>query len=307
MSAGIRRIDAHLHLWDLDVSEYAWLGPESGELHASWTPGQAAAELDRAGMAGAVLVQAEDSRVDTQFLLDVAADHPWVLGVVGWIQLDDPVAAGLDLDRWLMQPAFRGVRHLINDDPREDFLDRGAVRASLRELANRGLPFDIHDAWPRHLGQAERLARDLPGLTLVIDHLAKPPRGRDGFEAWRTGLAGVAAHPNTVAKISGLGFAGTPITVAALRPAWDTALELFGPGRLMYGGDWPLTVPKGGYQRTWRVVSELVGELAPAEQASILSGTATRVYGLPEGPSPVPDHANDHTKGTACFSESTLS
>lgn len=288
MSAEPRRIDAHLHLWDLAVSEYAWLVPEMGVLHADWSPEQAAAELERAGISGAVLVQAEDTRVDTQYLLDVAAAHPWVLGVVGWIQLDDPVAAAQDLDRWLQHPAFCGVRHLINDDPRADFLDRPTVRSSLAEQARRGLPFDVHDAWPRHLGQAERLARDLPELTLVIDHLGKPPRGRDDFDAWRVGLAGVAAHPNTVAKLSGLHVTDAPFTADALRQVWNTALEHFGPERIMYGGDWPLTVPVGGYQPTWQVVSELIGELAPAEQESILSGTATRIYGLPDAKPPRP-------------------
>lgn len=284
MSAAPRRIDAHLHLWDLAVSDYAWLGPELGVLHASWSPDQAAAELERAGMSGAVLVQAEDSQVDTRYLLDVASAHPWVLGVVGWIRLDDPLAAGRDLDRWQWHPAFCGVRHLVNDDPRADFLDRASVRSSLADLARRGLPFDVHDAWPRHLGQAGRLARGLPDLTLVIDHLGKPPRGRDGMDAWRAGLAEVAVHPNSVAKLSGLHVADAPFTVDALRPVWDTALDLFGPGRLMYGGDWPLTELAGGYQPTWQVMSELIDELSPAERESILSGTATRVYGLPDPP-----------------------
>lgn len=284
MSAGPRRIDAHLHLWDLAVSDYAWLGPEMGVLHASWSPEQAWAELTASGISGAVLVQAEDTRADTQFLLDTASAHPWVLGVVGWVQLDDPVAAADDLDRWQRHPAFRGVRHLINDDPRADFLDRPSVRASLAELARRGLPFEVHDAWPRHLAQTGRLAGDLPGLTLVIDHLGKPPRGRAGMDAWTAALAAVAQNPNTVAKLSGLQNPDAPFTLDALRPVWDTALDLFGPQRLMYGGDWPLTVPTGGYQHAWEVVSELIGELSPADQLSILSGTAADVFRLGDSP-----------------------
>jgi L-fuconolactonase len=280
LAPALSRIDAHLHLWDLSVSDYAWLTPEVGVLHASWSPEQAAGELERAGMRGAVLVQAEDTRVDTQYLLDVAANNSWALGVVGWVQLDDTVAAGRDLDRWLQNPAFCGVRHLINDDPRADFLDLPTVRASLGDLARRGLPFDLHDAWPRHLGRAEPLAHALPELTVVIDHLGKPPRGREDFDDWRTGLACVAAHPNVVAKLSGLHSADAPFTVEALRPAWDAALENFGPARLMYGGDWPLTVPNGGYQSTWQVLSVLIGELSAAEQTQILSTTASRVYRL---------------------------
>jgi L-fuconolactonase len=276
--APVNRIDAHLHLWDLDVSDYTWLGPQFGQLYASWSPAQAATELAAAGMAGAVLVQAEDSRVDTRFMLDVASAHPWVLGVVGWVQLDDTHAAAQDLDEWQRHPAFCGVRHLLNDDPRADFLDLPAVRASLTELAVRGLPFDVHDAWPRHLGQAERLAGDLPELTLVIDHLAKPPIGLADFDAWRESLARVARHPNTVAKVSALRRPAAPFTADALQEVWHTALDQFGPDRLMYGGDWPMTVPAGGYQPTWQVMSGLIAELSPSEQAAILVGTASRVY-----------------------------
>lgn len=280
MTTDISRIDAHMHVWDLDVSDYAWLGPQHGALHTSWSAEQAARELEHAGMSGAVLVQAEDSRVDTQFLLDVAGTHPWVLGVVGWVQLDDPDAAARDLDSWLRYPAFCGVRHLLNDDLRADFLDLPTVRASLAELARLGLPFDVHDAWPRHLDQAERLAADLPGLVLVLDHLGKPPRGREDLGAWRGTMERVARHPNTVAKLSGLRTPDAAFTVDALREVWDIALDQFGPDRLIYGGDWPMTVPTEGYQATWQVLSALIGELSETEQASILGGTGIRVYGL---------------------------
>jgi L-fuconolactonase len=273
-------IDAHLHVWDLAVSEYAWLTPEHGALHATFPPSAARAELAAAGIDAAVLVQAEDSERDTGYLLDVAGEHSWVAGVVGWVRLDDPARAARQLDRWQQHRAFRGVRHLVHDDPREDFLDLPSVRRSLRMLAERGLPFDVPDAWPRHLDAVERLAADLPELTVVVDHLAKPPRGRDDFGQWQEAIRAVARHPNTVAKVSGLQFPGAPFTTAAIRPVFDHALELFGPARLMYGGDWPMTVAEGGYAAVWRVLSGLIGELSQDERACLLSGTAKRVYGL---------------------------
>lgn len=282
MNADARRIDAHLHLWDRAVSEYAWLGPQLGVVNDDWSPTQAAAELVQAGMSGAVLVQAEDSRADTQYLLDVAVSQAWALGVVGWVQLDDPDKAAQDLDRWLQNPAFCGVRHLINDDSRSNFLDLPAVRASLAALARRGIPFDVHDAWPRHTGQATRLARDLPELILVFDHLGKPPRNGEELDAWQGHMEAAAALPNTVAKISGLHFRGAPLPADILRRVWDTALERFGPGRLMYGGDWPMTMAMGGYQPSWVGISQLIDDLTKSEQANILSGTATRIYRLSE-------------------------
>ena len=285
MIGGPRRIDSHLHLWDLSVSDYAWLTPELGALFSSWSPQQAAAELAVAGISGAVLVQAEDTRVDTKYLLDVASAHSWVLGVVGWIELDDPHQAERDLEQWQQHAAFCGVRHLINDDPRACFLDLTPVRSSLRKLARSGIPFDVQDAWPRHLSQVERLAGDLPELTIVLDHLGKPPRDDDGLDAWEQGLAALAAHPNAVVKFSGLHSTESPLPEDNLRRVWNVALERFGPDRIMYGGDWPLSVLGGGYQTAWNATVHLIDELTPAEQASILSGTATGVYGLTDGAS----------------------
>jgi L-fuconolactonase len=273
-------VDAHLHLWDLERGAYEWITPELGPLHTTFTAEQAHAELRGAGVDRAVLVQAEDSEADTEFMLAVAAAHSWVAGVVGWLKLDDPVAAEGQLDRWSAAPAFVGVRHLVHDDPRDDFLALPAVRTSLSLLADRGLPFDVPDAWPRHLAATAETAMALPELTVVLDHLGKPPHGRPDFAGWRSVLAEVAARPNTVAKVSGLQVRGTPFTADVLRPAWDAALELFGPDRLIWGSDWPMTLLTAGYAGTWDVLSALIGELTADEQQKILAGTACRVYRL---------------------------
>ena len=271
-------VDAHLHIWDLERSEYAWLTPELGPLYATFTAEQAQAELEAAGIVSAVLVQAEDSERDTELMLEAAERHPWIAGVVGWVQLDDPAAAARRLDRLQDHTRFRGVRHLVHDDPRDDFLGMPAVRRSLRLLADRGIPFDVPDAWPRHLAATADLAATLEDLRIVVDHLGKPPFGGADWEPWRQTLREVAAHPNTTAKVSGLQVPGSPFTVDAVRPAWEVALELFGPARLMWGSDWPLTVPAGGYGHAWDVMSALIAELSPHEQVQILSETARSTY-----------------------------
>jgi L-fuconolactonase len=266
-------VDAHLHIWDLRRSEYSWLTPELGPLYATFTPEQAAAELEAAGITSAVLVQAEDSLRDTELMLEAAARHPWIAGVVGWVPLDDPAAA----ERRLADTRLCGVRHLVHDDPRDDFLSLETVRTSLRLLAAQGIPFDVPDAWPRHLAAVAELPED---LVVVVDHLGKPPFGAPEWDRWHATLAAVAARPNTVAKVSGLQVPGTPFTVAHVRPAWEAALELFGPGRLMWGSDWPLTVLTGGYAQAWDVMSSLIAELSPGEQVQVTSYTAASVYKL---------------------------
>ncbi|MBU2693538.1 amidohydrolase [Pimelobacter sp. 30-1] len=271
-------IDAHLHLWDLDVSDYAWLGPQHGPLHRSFGPDEAARELRSSGIEAAVLVQAEDSLADTGWLLDVARTHDWVLGVVGWVPLDRPDQAATalaDLD----EPALRGVRHLIHDDPRAaTFLGLAEVRESLRLVAERGLVLDVPDAWPTHLDAVGDLAEALPGLTIVVDHLAKPPWGTAAMSGWAASLRAVAQRPNVVAKVSGLAGA-EPYTAATLRPVLDTALDAFGAHRLMYGGDWPMATARHDYAGALGPIAELVSALSPHEQAEIRRATALRVYG----------------------------
>ena len=281
LAAGLPQVDAHLHVWDLSVNTYPWLTPRHGALYDTFAPEQAHEELRACGIGSAVLVQAEDSVAETEYLLRVAEEHPWVGGVVGWVPLEHPSAAEQTLQGLAGIPRFCGVRHLVHDDPRPDFLQMPAVRRSLDALARAGYPFDVPDAWPRHLAQAGALAGDLPALTVVIDHLGKPPRGRPDLADWERELRAVAARENTVAKLSGLWTAGAPFTAEALRQVWETALDLFGPARLMYGGDWPITVPHGGYQATYGVLVELVAELSPAEQREVMGGTARRVYHLP--------------------------
>lgn len=277
---GRSTVDSHLHVWDLDVCDYPWLGPEHGDLHRTYTPAEAGEQLAACGVGRAVLVQAADSLAETQLMLDVAAGHAWVAGVVGWVPLDDPPAAEEALLRWEGLGPFRGVRHLVHGEPRADFLDLPEVRRSLRTVARYGHPLDVPDAWPRHLAQTRRLAREIPDLVVVVDHLAKPPRGRPDFDDWRAELARVSAVPNTVAKVSGLQLAEAPYDVEALRPVWEIALEGFGPDRLMFGSDWPMTVPHGGYRPTYELLTALIGELTPPEQDALLGGTAERVYRL---------------------------
>ncbi|SDX27545.1 L-fuconolactonase [Arthrobacter sp. cf158] len=284
-------IDSHLHLWSLDTfvpggeRPYSWLGPQHGPLFRSFGADEARETLDAAGVRGAVLVQADDTLADTQSMLAVAAQNPWVLGVVGWIRLDSPADARKQLARFAAHPAFKGVRHLVHDDPRAGFLALPAVRESLALLARQGFPFDVPDAFPRHLGSVVRLARDLPELTVVLDHLGKPPRGdAAAMESWRTDVRALGREPNAVAKLSGLHLPGVEYTADSLRPLFESALEAFGPRRLMIGGDWPVSTLGAPYGRTLDVLLELLSSLEPSEQDDVLEGTAIRTYGLAAAP-----------------------
>lgn len=276
-------IDAHVHLWD-PADGYPWLSLIDPALKHPITAADAKATLADSGVTRAVLVQADDTAADTERMLAAAAE-PWVVGVVGWVPLDDPARAAADLERFAGVPKLRGIRHLVHFDARADFLEFPSVRGSLARVAAHGLAFDVPDAWPRHLDQATALAAELPELTVVIDHLAKPPFdagiGGDEWSAWAAALRRAAALPNVLGKVSGLHRAGDAYPVETVRPAWDLALELFGPDRLMYGSDWPMTVAGSGYASTWRQLRTLIDELSSDEREQLYAGTAQRAYRLP--------------------------
>ena len=274
------RIDSHLHLWELADGQYSWLTPEHGVLYNTFTGAQAKATLAAAGIGQAILVQADDTAADTEAMLAAAAANDWIIGVVGWLPLEDPAASAALLEKWGESPKFRGVRTLIHDDPRPDVLELAPVRESLALVEQFGLPFDVPDAFPRHLGQVADLARALPELTVVLDHLGKPPRGGapEQMMLWKQQLGAVAALENTVAKVSGLHTSGAEYSADALNQIWDIALSAFGPDRLMFGGDWPVSLLGSSYQETVNLAATLFAALSPSERKSLWSGTAQRTY-----------------------------
>lgn len=274
------RLDSHVHLWELADGQYSWLQPSHGLLYDSFTPAQARETLSGAGVQQAILVQADDTAVDNVAMLAAADANDWIIGVVGWLPLEDPAAAAALLAQWSANSKFAGVRTLIHDDPRPDVLDLAPVRQTLALLEKAGLAFDVPDAFPRHLGQVSDIARNFPGLAVVIDHLGKPPRAGGGaaMEVWERELRAAAALPNTVAKLSGLHTEGAEFSAPALAQVWDVALSAFGPQRLMFGGDWPVSLLGGSYAQTVSVAAELIDSLSPTEAQAIWSGTAKRTY-----------------------------
>lgn len=277
-------IDSHLHLWDL-ANPPGWLTADLAPIHRTFTAEDARQMHAQAGYTEAVLVQVDDTRADTEHMLDIAAAHPWVLGVVGWVDLTDPASVHHDLQTWGTTSAgtgaIAGIRHLIHEDPRSDFLDLPPVRESLSILAAAGVPLDIPDAFPRHLRQAGDLADDMPALTIVIDHLGKPPASRgEEFEAWRDEFTGAAARPNMFAKVSGLHHGGRILPRELATEAFGLAVEHFTPRRLMVGSDWPMPLLADGIEPHTELLEALLGQLSASDRDLLQRRVAKHVYGL---------------------------
>jgi len=282
------RLDAHQHFWRYDATDYAWITPALGEIRRDFLPEDLAPLLAAAGLDGSLAVQARSLERDTDELLALArasqGSRTPVLGVVGWLDL---AAADIEakLDRYRGERLLVGLRHVVQDEPDDRFLDRPDFRRGVRAAAARGLIYDVL-VYPRQLPAAVDFARALPDVPLVLDHCAKPPlragHGSPEMAAWERGVRELARCPNVVCKVSGL------VTEADWQ-AWraedvlrcvDTVLAAFGPARVLYGSDWPVALLAASYPRVFGLAARAVAGCTAEERAAFFGGNAARVYGL---------------------------
>ncbi|MBF6329897.1 amidohydrolase family protein [Nocardia transvalensis] len=273
-------VDAHVHVWDISGGkfhvEYEWLTQTSDVLFQTYTLEDLEPQLAEAGVGALVLVQASDSTAENLALLEAAAHAPRRAVVVGWLPLHRPDRVATELARY---PGLVGVRHMIHRDPDPKWLLRPEVSESLSILADAGLSFDAVAERPDLLAQVPVIAADHPNLTVVLDHLGKPPIADGRWHPWADLLAEAAAQPNVVAKISGLATVSAPgFTAAHWRPYVEHALSVFGPNRLMVGGDWPFTLTAASYRTVWQATLGTLSGLSAADRAAVLSSTARRIY-----------------------------
>ncbi|AXG81499.1 amidohydrolase family protein [Streptomyces paludis] len=277
-------IDAHHHLWDLSVRDQDWItGPEMAPIARDFTLAELTAEAVAAGVSGTVLVQTVADPGETPELLATAASSELIAGVVGWTDLTAPdVADRLAALRELPGGhKLAGIRHPVQGEADPEWLLRPEVLRGLRAVADAGLAYDLL-VYPRQLPAAVRAARLLPGLRLVLDHLGKPPVATGALTPWAGHLRALAALPRTVCKLSGLvtEAAWDGWTAEGLRPYADTALDAFGPGRLMFGSDWPVCRLAATYGEVLAAARTVTDGLSEDERGAVFAGTARRVYGL---------------------------
>jgi L-fucono-1,5-lactonase len=276
------RIDAHQHFWDIESGRYAWPTPAEGTIYRTFSPADLEPLLGPARIDATVLVQTVNTLDDTDSMLANADRYPFIGAVVGWVPMTGARATEDALDA-RPHPRLRGIRHLIHHERDPEWLLRADVAESLDVLAQRGLSFDVVAVFPNHLGLVPELADRHPDLSLVIDHLAKPPIRGNGWTRWRDALRQGAARPNVSAKLSGLDTAaGLGWTPRELAPVVDVALEAFGPDRLMIGSDWPVCRLVSSYGQVIAAMEELVASLSASERSAVTGGTASRVYGVGE-------------------------
>ena len=245
-------VDAHQHFWQVGRFDYPWMTSDLGILDRDYLPSESRT-ADQI-----VVVQASNSVAESRWLLELADENSFIAGVVGWVDL---TSADNQLAELTRHAKFKGVRHLVESEPADDWLVQPAVIAGLQRLSEFGLSYDLL-VHTRHLRYVKTVAEKCPDLRLVIDHLAKPPIAKHGFEEWAREFTPLASYPNMYCKLSGLVTEAewSSWTTDDLRPYVEYAMELFGPRRLMFGSDHPVCLLAATYERVLQSFQEIVGD-----------------------------------------------
>ncbi|WP_369240302.1 amidohydrolase [Streptomyces sp. R21] len=292
MSDAHELVDAHHHVWDLDVRPQPWLdepGHEPIRRNFSLHNLRSAATRPIAGrrLTSTVVVQCIASVPETRDLLALADNDPLIGAVVGWADLTSPAIGDAldDLRTGTGGRYLRAVRHVVEGESDPHWLQRPDVERGLRAVGERGLGYDVLIR-SHQLPQAIHLAEGFPELPLVLDHAGKPSIADGELADWERQLRLLAGYPQVVCKVSGLITEADheKWTVDDIRPVWEVLLSAFGPSRLMFGSDWPVANLAGGWNRWAATVDELLDGCSGTETHAVLAGTATTFYCLNPAP-----------------------
>jgi len=273
-------IDAHQHFWRYERWEYGWIDDSMAALRRDFLPADLKPELERSGFQGCVAVQVRQSLEETQWLLELTERAPFILGVVGWVDLRSP-RLRFELESFAGNSKLVGVRHIVQSEPDERFLLQPDFLRGIATLEEFDLAYDIL-IYPRHLPVAAEFVARFPRHRFVLDHLAKPPIKSGAVDSWALGIRELAYFPNLFCKVSGL------VTEADwqawkpedMGPYLDVAFECFGPSRLMIGSDWPVCTVAAPYSQVMDVVKNYISKYPAEEKNAVLGGNAAKFWKL---------------------------
>ena len=258
---------------------YPWMPEGDNVLRRNYLPADLAPHLTQTGVSKTVVVQAQMTMAEADLLFDLATSTDSIAGVVVWVDLTD-VNVGATLDRLQGNPKFVGVRHQVHDEPDERWLLRDDVISGLRELARRDLAYDLL-LRPPHLRHITELADSVPGLRMVVDHIAKPEIADGRMEPWAEDIARVAEIPGMYCKVSGMATEANPATwQAEIVPCVAHVIDSFGFDRIMWGSDWPVCLLVDGYESIRDGAVAAFGDIDPHDYAKLMGGNASRFYRL---------------------------
>lgn len=274
------RIDSHQHFWLYNAIRHDWINEDMQAIRRDFLPSHLQPILAKNDFDGCVAVQAEQVVGENEFLLKLAAEHPFIKGVVGWVDLQ---AEDIDeqLSHYRQFPLIKGFRHVLQGEADRSLMLRPQFRQGIAALQKAGFTYDLL-IFPDQIQICTELVSEFPNQPFVLDHIAKPYI-RDGkIDQWAADIKALAQHPNVCCKVSGM------VTEANWKawhkedftPYLDVVVSAFGTDRLLFGSDWPVCNVAGGYDEVVSIVQDYFASFTASEQAAIWGENAARFYRL---------------------------
>jgi len=277
------RIDAHQHFWQYDPDRHRWINDEMSAIRRDFFPGDLATILKTLQIDGTIAVQADETMVETTFLLDLAAKNDFIKAVVGWTDLHSP-----ELEKTLYN--FKGIEKLagfrcvMQGAPDEKYLSNDLFANNLKKLAEHGYTYDLlvyHNQLPALISMTEKL----PDNQLILDHIGKPDIRNKQFQTWKEQIKILAKHPGIYCKLSGMVTEAnySKWTYDDLLPYLETSAEYFGIDRICFGSDWPVCLVAGSYNKVYEVIEKFVHQLSKSDQEKIFGLNTLQFYKIKDG------------------------
>lgn len=276
----MKRIDAHQHFWKYEPVRDAWITDDMAVIQRDFLPEDLNPVLNAAGVSGCVAVQADQSEAETMFLLELAEQHPFIKGVVGWVDLQAADVADR-LAYFSRYPKLKGFRHIVQGEEDPRFLLRPAFLRGIEALATHGYTYDVL-VKPHQLDATLAFVRTFPNQPIVIDHLAKPYIKAGIKQPWAAQMEAIAQSEQVYCKLSGM---VTEADWTRWKPTdfqyyMQHMLDVFGPRRVMFGSDWPVCLVAADYKQVVGLADRSIAHLTPDEQEWFWHGNAAAFYGV---------------------------
>ncbi|KKI89399.1 amidohydrolase [Bacillus sp. SA1-12] len=276
------KIDAHHHFWVYNEKEYGWINENMSKLKHDFLPEDLMVLLEAIHFDGTVAVQARQSLEETRWLLELAENHDFIKGVVGWVDLCAPDITE-QLKQFADNPYFKGVRHIIHDEADDQFMLREDFQRGIGKLSEFGLTYDLL-LFPKYLPNALRLVEAFPNQPFVLDHIGKPDIKNKEMSPWQEDIAKLAGCQNVFVKVSGMVTEADWMNCRKedFKPYLDIVFKAFGPERIMIGSDWPVCTVSKGYESVMEIVIDYVKQFAPDSEHLILGENCAKFYSIKE-------------------------
>ncbi|AXT60544.1 amidohydrolase [Aquimarina sp. AD10] len=274
------KIDSHQHFWQYHPVKHSWINDDMKVLQQDYLPSDLKKVYQENAIDGCVAVQADQSEIETDFLIDLANENEFIKGIVGWIDLR---AENLEerLQHYSKFDIIKGFRHVVQDEPDPNFIIGDSFKKGIALLHQYNFTYDIL-IFPHQLRASLKLIEEFPEHKFVIDHIAKPSIKNGDIKEWETLIREIAKHRNVYCKVSGM------VTEADWAhwkyddfvPYLDVVFDAFSTKRIMYGSDWPVCLLGGDYSSIKSIIEEYIKNLSAEQQEEIMGGNAIKFYQL---------------------------